>query len=47
MLNSRHSLPLSKANLAARYGGRSLEVKDYLDEAKIWVNQARPQAEVW
>jgi len=32
--------------LAARYGGRSEEVQGYLDEAKNWFNQARPQAEV-
>lgn len=38
-------LAIVRANLAARYGGRSLEVKDYLDEAKIWYNQARPQAQ--
>jgi hypothetical protein len=39
-------LAIVRANLAARYGGRSEEVKDYLDEAKTWYNQARPQAEV-
>lgn len=36
-------LAIVRANLAARHGGRSLEVKDYLDEAKNWVNQARSQ----
>ncbi|MGM3306399.1 histidine kinase [Anabaena sp. WFMT] len=38
-------LAIIRANLAARYGGRSVEVKDYLDEAKTWYDQARPQAE--
>ncbi|MBR8835788.1 MAG: histidine kinase [Stigonema ocellatum SAG 48.90 = DSM 106950] len=38
-------LAIVRANLAARYGGRSVEVKEYLDDAKNWVNQARPQAE--
>ncbi|MBW4644877.1 MAG: histidine kinase [Goleter apudmare HA4340-LM2] len=38
-------LAIVRANLAARYGGRSGEVKDYLDEAKNWYDQARPQAE--
>ncbi|MBD2388595.1 histidine kinase [Cylindrospermum sp. FACHB-282] len=38
-------LAIVKANLAARYGGRSGEVKDYLDEAQNWYNEARPQAE--
>jgi len=36
---------LVRANLAARHGGRSLEVQDYLDEAKHWYDKARPQAE--
>ncbi len=31
--------------MAARYGGRSMEVQDYLDEAQNWYDQARPQAE--
>jgi hypothetical protein len=39
-------LSIVRANLAARYGGRSQEVKNYLDEAKTWYDQARPQAEV-
>ncbi len=39
-------LAIVRANLAARYGGRSGEVTEYLDEAKNWVKQARPQAEV-
>ncbi|HLO83865.1 MAG TPA: histidine kinase [Nostocaceae cyanobacterium] len=39
-------LAIIKANLAARYGGRSQEVQNYLEEAKNWYNQARPQAEV-
>ena len=40
-------LAIVKANLAARYGGRSEEVKVHLDEAKNWFNQeARPQAQV-
>lgn len=34
-----------RANLAARYGGRSGEIKDYLDEAKTWYNQAFSQPE--
>lgn len=34
-----------KANLAARYGGRYEEVKEYLDDAKAWYNRTRPQAE--
>ncbi|MEH2198883.1 histidine kinase [Nostoc sp.] len=38
-------LAIVRANLAARYGGRSLEVQDYLDEAKHWYDKARPQAE--
>ncbi|WP_315789057.1 histidine kinase [Fischerella sp. JS2] len=38
-------LAIVKANLAARYGGRSEEVKSYLDDAKNWFQQARPQAE--
>jgi hypothetical protein len=38
-------LAIIRANLAARYGGRSGEVKDYLDEAKTWYSQARPQVE--
>ncbi|AKG24310.1 hypothetical protein [Calothrix sp. 336/3] len=38
-------LAIVKANLAARYGGRGEEVKDYLDDAKSWFSQARPQAE--
>ncbi|MEH2116948.1 histidine kinase [Nostoc sp.] len=38
-------LAIVRANLAARYGGRSMEVQDYLDEAKHWYDKARPQAE--
>ncbi|MEH1927408.1 histidine kinase [Nostoc sp.] len=38
-------IALVRANLAARHGGRSLEVQDYLDEAKHWYDKARPQAE--
>ncbi|AFY48137.1 hypothetical protein Nos7524_2294 [Nostoc sp. PCC 7524] len=38
-------LAIVRANLAARYGGRSDEVQHYLDDAKNWYNQARPQAE--
>ncbi|MBN3960568.1 histidine kinase [Nostoc sp. NMS8] len=38
-------LAIVRANLAARYGGRNLEVQDYLDEAKHWYDKARPQAE--
>jgi uncharacterized phage infection (PIP) family protein YhgE len=38
-------LAIVRANLAARYGGRSGEVKEYLDEAKSWVKQGLPQAE--
>ncbi|MBE9207969.1 histidine kinase [Nostoc sp. LEGE 06077] len=39
-------LAIVRANLAARYGGRSEEVQNYLNDAKTWYNQARPQAEV-
>jgi hypothetical protein len=39
-------LAIIKANLAARYGGRSQDVQNYLEDAKDWYNQARPQAEV-
>lgn len=39
-------LSIVRANLAARYGGRDGEVKDYIDEAKHWYDQARPKAEV-
>ncbi len=39
-------LAIVRANITARYGGRSQEVQGYLDEAKNWFNQARPQAEV-
>jgi len=38
-------LSIVRANLAARYGGRDGEVKDYIDEAKHWYDQARPKAE--
>ncbi|MBD2204926.1 histidine kinase [Calothrix sp. FACHB-1219] len=38
-------LAIVRANLAARYGGRSEEVQNYLEDAKHWYNQARPQAE--
>jgi hypothetical protein len=38
-------LSIVRANLAARYGGRDGEVKDYIDEAKHWYYQARPKAE--
>lgn len=34
-----------RANLAARYGGRTEEVNRYLEEAKNWYNRSRPQAE--
>lgn len=39
-------LAIVRANLVARYGGRSEEVQGYLDDAKNWVNQSRPKAEV-
>lgn len=39
-------LAIVRANITARYGGRSEEVQGYLDEAKNWFNKARPQAEV-
>jgi len=39
-------LAIVRANLAARYGGRSEEIQNYLNDAKTWYNQARPQAEV-
>jgi hypothetical protein len=35
-----------RANLAARYGGRSVEIKEYLEDAQTWYNQAHPQAEM-
>ncbi|MEC4814868.1 MAG: histidine kinase [Scytonema sp. PMC 1069.18] len=39
-------LSIVKANLAARYGGRSEEVQGYLDDAKQWFErEGRPQAE--
>ncbi|MBD0387761.1 MAG: histidine kinase [Nostoc sp. C3-bin3] len=38
-------LAIVRANMAARYGGRNMEVQDYLDEAKHWYDKARPQAE--
>jgi hypothetical protein len=51
LLKKRYSqlqaqLAIVRANLAARYGGRSEEIQNYLEEAKTWYNQARPQAEV-
>jgi hypothetical protein len=39
-------LAIVQANLAAQYGGRDKQVKDYLDDAQKWVVQARPRAEV-
>jgi chromosome segregation ATPase len=39
-------LAIVQANLAARYGGRDKEVKDYLDDAQKWFVEARPRAEV-
>ncbi|MBE9005543.1 histidine kinase [Fortiea sp. LEGE XX443] len=39
-------LAIVRANLAARYGGRSEEIQNYLNDAKTWYDQARPQAEV-
>lgn len=39
-------LAIVRANLAARYGGRSEEIQNYLNDAKAWYDQARPQAEV-
>jgi hypothetical protein len=38
-------LAIVRANLAARYGGRGEEVTNYLEEAKKWYSDARPQAE--
>ncbi|MEH1871535.1 histidine kinase [Nostoc sp.] len=38
-------LAIVRANIAARYGGRNMEVQDYLDEAKHWYDKARPQAQ--
>ncbi|OKH38511.1 histidine kinase [Calothrix sp. HK-06] len=38
-------LAIVRANLAARYGGRGEEVTNYLEEAKKWYNDSRPQAE--
>lgn len=34
-----------RANLAARYGGRYEEVKEYLDEAKAWYNRNHTKTE--
>ncbi|MBD2496073.1 histidine kinase [Nostoc sp. FACHB-280] len=39
-------LAIVRANLAARYGGRSDEIQNYLNDARSWYDQARPQAEV-
>jgi hypothetical protein len=38
-------LAIVRANLAARYGGRGEEVNNYLEDAKKWYSQARPQVE--
>ncbi|PPS39599.1 histidine kinase [Chroococcidiopsis sp. TS-821] len=38
-------LAILRANLAARYGGRYEDVKEYLDDAKNWYNKTRTQAE--
>jgi hypothetical protein len=39
-------LSIVRANLAARYGGRTEEVQGYLDDAKKWFDrEGRPQAE--
>ncbi|MEB3180139.1 MAG: histidine kinase [Nostocaceae cyanobacterium] len=38
-------LAIVRANLAARYGGRTDEVQGYLEDAKTWYNQVRPQAD--
>lgn len=38
-------IAIIRANLAARYSGRSHEVQNYLEEAKNWYSRARPQAE--
>lgn len=35
-----------RANLAARYGGRYEEVKEYLDEAKTWYSRTHNKTEV-
>lgn len=39
-------IAIVRANLAARYGGRGEEVNGYIEDAKKWYAQARPQAEV-
>jgi hypothetical protein len=39
-------LAIVQANLAAQYGGRDKQVKDYLDDAQKWAVQARPRAAV-
>ncbi len=39
-------LAIIRANLAARYGGRSVEIQEYLHDAQTWYNQACPQAEM-
>lgn len=38
-------LAIVRANLAARYGGRTEEVKGYLEEAKNWYSRSRTHAE--
>lgn len=38
-------LAIVRANLAARYGGRGEEVTNYLEDAKKWFNDSRPQTE--
>jgi hypothetical protein len=38
-------LAILKANLSARYGERSEEIKKYLDDAKVWYERSQPQAE--
>jgi hypothetical protein len=38
-------LAILRANLAARYGGRTEDIQGHLDEAKNWYNRSRPQAE--
>ncbi|AFZ02987.1 hypothetical protein [Calothrix sp. PCC 6303] len=39
-------LAIAKANLSARYGGRTEEINGYLEDAKQWYNKTLPQPEV-
>lgn len=39
-------LAIVQANLSARYGEQYEQVKDYLDEAKVWYDQAKDEPEI-